>query len=258
MRQERDPQSAMPSVTELLARYVAEQAQRVQEGGLALEAGSEIELHDAGAALAQVIDVRLAWEEALTALGAPKLKPPSEWSALVAAQEPALDLAFCAGNFPQMVRNLTLLLQEEAQGVGPAATRLTVNPGLVSWSEEALKRAWPQPLLAVGLLRLARDFERAGKLLKAQAANVPAEWQAAWHNEEAALAWHAGRREQARSLWSKGAEVPVLFNRGMAALFTGRAAEALTPLRQAIPRLPESSSWHHLAQLYLTLAEMRQ
>ena len=43
----------------------------------------------------------------------------------------------------------------------------------------------------------------------------------------------------------------------MAALFLGRPAEARAPLGQAIPRLPEDNSWHHLARLYLTLAEMR-
>src|SRR5205823_3721589 len=67
-----------------------------------------------------------------------------------------------------------------------------------------------------------------------------------------------GRREQAAALWAKSDDVPALFNRGMAALFQGKAAEALAPLRQAVARLPENSSWHHLGQLYLTLAEMRR
>ena len=49
----------------------------------------------------------------------------------------------------------------------------------------------------------------------------------------------------------------MLFNRGMAALFLGRPAEAREPLRQAVAQLPEKGSWHHLARLYLTLAEMR-
>jgi len=48
--------------------------------------------------------------------------------------------------------------------------------------------------------------------------------------------------------------VPVLFNRGMAALFLDRPAEARADLRKATERLPESSGWHHLGRLYLALA----
>jgi hypothetical protein len=51
--------------------------------------------------------------------------------------------------------------------------------------------------------------------------------------------------------------VPVLFNRGMAALFLGDAAEARTCLNQAVQQLPEESAWHHLGRLYLALAESR-
>jgi len=266
MRQENDPiaGSALPSLSELLARYVAEQTDRLQAGGLGVEAGSDIDLHDAAAAQAQVADPRLAWEEATAALQLgpkgqlPKPKSVPDWSGLVAAQEPALDLAFCAGNFPQMVRNLTLLLQDEAKGVSASSARPFQSLALGRWAEEAMSQPFPQPLLAIGLLRLSRDFEQAGKLLKAHASSVPAEWQAAWRNEEAALAWQQGRREQATALWAKGDDVPALFNRGMAALFQGKAAEAWTPLRQAVARLPENSSWHHLGQLYLTLAEMRR
>src|SRR5581483_2619950 len=48
--------------------------------------------------------------------------------------------------------------------------------------------------------------------------------------------------------------VPVLFNRGMAALFLGRPAEAREDLRRAVGRLPEPDGWHHLGRLYLALA----
>src|SRR5437764_1294252 len=138
MRQESDNSTPFtpPSLSDLLARFVAEQSERLAGGGLPFEPGSEVQLHGAGAA--QAADPRPAWEEA-------------------------------------------------------------------------------------------------------------------------ALAWHAGRREEAARLWA-GIEgsVPALFNRGMAALFLGKPAAAVAPLRQAVAQLPESSSWHHLGQLYLTLAEMRQ
>ena len=50
--------------------------------------------------------------------------------------------------------------------------------------------------------------------------------------------------------------MPVRFNRGMAALFLGRPAEARDHLKAAVGGLAETGAWHHLASLYLTLAEM--
>ena len=51
------------------------------------------------------------------------------------------------------------------------------------------------------------------------------------------------------------ANTPVLFNRGMAALFSDRPQEARTALTEAVARLPEAGAWHHLGRLYLALAE---
>ena len=83
----------------------------------------------------------------------------------------------------------------------------------------------------------------------------PAEWRAAHANEEAALAWHRGRADEAAALWQKQSEsVPVLFNRGMAALFLGDAVTAHEALTRAAAALPETGAWHHLARLYLALA----
>ena len=105
-------------------------------------------------------------------------------------------------------------------------------------------------------LRLAGEFERAAEFVRQHEDEVPAEWQAAWANETAALAWHRGDAEAALKLWSEQPDsVPVLFNRGMACLFLGRHAEAKAHLSQAIAQLPESSSWHHLGALYLALAQ---
>jgi len=245
------------SLPDLLARYLDS---RIQAGG-AIDLGSEVVLHDAGPV--QPIDPRLAWDEALAALqvngSKANLPAPAsvpDWNGLVAAQEPAVDLAFCAGNFPQMVRNLNLLLAEKPET--PKA-RPFQSDALTTWTDQTGRKSVPQSLLAVGVLRVARDFDRAARLLAECAGTLPAEWKAAWQNEEAALAWHGGRRKEAAALWEKcGDQVPALFNRGMANLFLGKPAAAVAPLRQAIARLPESGSWHHLARLYLTLAEMRQ
>jgi hypothetical protein len=50
---------------------------------------------------------------------------------------------------------------------------------------------------------------------------------------------------------------PVLFNRGMADLFQDKPEEARQALKEVVGKLPETSAWHHLAHLYLALAEMR-
>jgi hypothetical protein len=69
------------------------------------------------------------------------------------------------------------------------------------------------------------------------------------------LAWHRGQAEKAHALWQQCADsAVVLFNRGMAALFLDRPPEASEDLSKAVALLPESSAWHHLGQLYRTLA----
>jgi hypothetical protein len=254
------------SPADLLARYISDQAHRIQQGDPAPDLGSEVVLHDASSA--QAIDARLAWDEAVAALKVgrpagsvtlPLLSAVPEWKSLVAAQEPALDLAFCTGNFPQMVRNLSLLLQAKTGvAVTPSRSKPCLSSALIEWSEAAATKPFPQVLIAVGLMRLAQDFDRAAALAKKCV--VPAEWRSAATNEEAALAWHSGRRAEARDLWlTRGDDnhLPTLFNRGMAALFLGKPADARAPLAKAVSGLSEDNSWHHLARLYLTLAEMR-
>lgn len=261
-----EPNDELLSPADLLAQYISSQALRIQQGDPVPDLGSEVVLHDASSA--QAIDARLAWDEAVAALKVgrpagsvtlPLLSTVPEWKTLVATQEPALDLAFCTGNFPQMVRNLSLLLQAKAgASVAPVRSKPCLSSALVDWSDAAATKPFPQLLIAVGLMRLAQDFDRAAALLKKCAA--PAEWRAATVNEEAALAWHSGRRAEARDLWlTRGddAHLPTLFNRGMAALFLGKPADARAPLAKAVAGLPEDNSWHHLARLYLTLAEMR-
>ena len=72
----------------------------------------------------------------------------------------------------------------------------------------------------------------------------------------AALAWHEGKSKQAMALWEKQEpSTPVIFNRGMAALFTGNAKAAQEALTAAVGAIPETSPWHHLGRLYLALAE---
>jgi hypothetical protein len=123
--------------------------------------------------------------------------------------------------------------------------------GLAKW---AGKQSGESALVAAAALRSARDFDRAAELLDGFQGN-----DAVVANEAAALLWHRGGYAKADAAWAELPDsVPVRFNRGMAALFLGRSAEAATHLRAAVAGLPETSAWHHLASLYLTLAEMKK
>jgi hypothetical protein len=259
------PRPTPPSPAELLAGYLRRRQQDHAAGLASAEPGAEVVPYEAGPV--QPIDARTAWEEATAALrlGGPAKpgadpEPPPDWPGLVAGHEPAAALALGASNFPQLVRDLQLLLRSRRlRDLRPAAPRPTAAPGLAGWAAAAsAKRQYPQLLLAVGALRLARLFDRAAEIVRAHDGDVPAAWRPAWENEKAALAWHRGDEDQARSLWlAQSDTVPVQFNRGMSALFLDRPGEAVPALKEAAGRLPETSAWHHLALLYLSLAEMR-
>jgi hypothetical protein len=202
----------------------------------------------------QPVDPALAWRDAVAAAGDAGLATPPDWPALVAAQEPALDLTFSLGNFPQLVRHLhPLMAGGDLSGLRAAGGRASAPAAVVEWAKNC--RDYPQTLLAAGVLRLTRNYDAATELLKRPA---PAEWKDAHANEEAALAWRSGRCEEAAEMWRKQPDsTPVLFNRGMAALFLGDAAAAREALTRAVAALPETSAWHHLACLYLALATAR-
>jgi tetratricopeptide (TPR) repeat protein len=117
---------------------------------------------------------------------------------------------------------------------------------------------YPNVLLAAGVLRLARHFDRALEILRERKQTAPKAWQAACANERAALAWAAGRAAEARSLWEAQPDsVPAWFNRGMAALFSDSPNEARPWFAKALSELPPDGGWHHLGKLYQALAEMR-
>lgn len=254
-----------PQLAELMARYLQNQAAAQHEGlGFAEQTGDVVPFE---AVPAQPVEPRVAWEGALSVLRCfqpsadiRSLQPPPEWPVLVASHEPMTALAFGAGNFPQLVRYLHAILQaNDLTSLAASPSRPGSVPALLEWTERiAGSPQFPQALLAVGALRLARDFDRAQELLTRLQESVPAEWQAALANEQAVLAWQSGKLDEAAALWQAQPEsVPVLFNRGLAALFLGRPAEARAPLTRAVRELPEESAWHHLGRLYLALAEMR-
>jgi tetratricopeptide (TPR) repeat protein len=253
---------AQPPIAELFGRYLQQQI-TAHEHNLAMpESLGEVVPYDA--APAQPIDPRLAWDEALAALrpfgDVRSCSAPADWPTLVVTHEPEMALAFAAGNYPQLVRNLIPLWRaDNLAELRPASADSSSAPSLVSWAGETIrKQLYPQALLSIGALRLARQFEAATELTQRHESEIPAAWRAAWANEQAALAWHRGQAEEAQKLWqAQEATVPVLFNRGMAALFLGHPREARTALSQAVAQLPEDAAWHHLGRLYLALAEMK-
>lgn len=251
-----------PNLSEMLARYLDRQV-AAQSAGLTPRAVGDVVPFEA--VPVQPVDPRLAWDEAWMAARCFRkecdpgsLAAPPDWPNVVAAHEPARALAFAMGNFPQLVRDLQALAT--SQGAQTLSfTKPLPAPALRDWARATLQSGqFPQALLAVGALRLARHFDDAEELLQAHASAVPEEWQAAWANEQAALAWHRGQTREAAALWKKQPDsIPVLFNRGMSALFLGDHAAARAALTRAVAQLPEESAWHHLGRLYLALSEFR-
>jgi hypothetical protein len=257
--------TAPPALGQLMSTYLQQQVAAHAAGLIDTEAAGEVVPHEAGPV--QPVDPRLAWEESLVAArwlcptaATRSWQAPPHWPQLVAQHEPAAALAFCFGNFPQLVRNLHALMQTaNLTTLRTGSGRPVEVPALNDWAEQAARRQqYPQLLLAQAALRLARQFDAAERLLTDHTAAVPDPWRAAWQNETAALQWHRGFGEEALASWlSQPASVPVLFNRGMATLFLGRPREARTVLAQVVGQLPENDAWHHLGRLYLALAEMR-
>lgn len=251
-----------PNLNDLLARYMQRQAD-AQDAGIATF-DAEVTPYEVGPV--QPLDPKLAWDETLGVLGfygtdTRKRKAPPHWSHLVAAHESIMAIAFSAGNFPQLMRNFHAILTQ------PNVTDMRPTPGqpasaaeLLTWAEEiARKKHYPDMLLAVGALRLAKQFSEAEKFVADHDAEIPSEWRNGWENEKAALAWHSGCCDEARQKWDAlEPTTPVLFNRGMAALFSNDLAAAKAHLTEAIAQLPASSAWHHLGRLYLTLVELRR
>jgi hypothetical protein len=242
-----------PQLADLMARFLGRQSMAVASGMAAVLPG-DVEPHEA--VPVQAVDPKQAWDEATAVLAhfgekVKSGKAPADWPALVSAQPSHTGLAFATGNFPQMVRDLVPLYRA-AEALGELSN---VDGPAVPVDSDTAATDFPNALLKLGTLRLARQWDAADVLIAAVADRVPAKWANAWANETAAVLWHRGTKAEAAKRWQAMPEsVPVLFNRGMAALFTGRPADARADLRRAIEQLPESSGWHHLGRLYLALA----
>src|SRR5207237_7027312 len=100
----------MPSLADLMATFLDRRSAAVA-AGLAARLPDDVEPYEA--VPVQAVDPRQAWDEAAAVLnyfGAETLaKAPADWPTLLAAQPSHTGLAFAAGNFPQMVRDLAPL-----------------------------------------------------------------------------------------------------------------------------------------------------
>ena len=252
-----------PSIAALTAGFLSRTADAETLAAAAAALG-DVEPHEV--AVGYRAEPRLAWQEAMEVLAAfgktaSPIPAPGEWGGLVARQDGTAGLPFALANYPQRVRDLGTLLSATDLGtlLPTHAESAPVSAGLLKWGTKHLGTGeLPHALIAAANYRAARDFDRAAEALAGLKAIVSADWQPVLANEEAALAWHRGDYTTADRLWAAMPDsVPARFNRGMAALFLGRATEARGHLKAAVAGLPEASAWHHLASLYLALAEMR-
>lgn len=244
-----------PTLADLLGRYI-DRRTAAQAVGLGEFASGEVEAYDA--APVQPVDPKLAWDEAAVALhdcgGSAGVKAPEEWASLVAGHESHTALPLAAGHYPQSVRNLMPLYRAASPADVPvvAGTPVPVS-GLADY---AAGGSFAKALLAAGAYRSARQYDAAMAVVRSQAGRSSESERVAAANEEAATLWLSGDRPAADAIWQSLPETtPVLFNRGLAALFLGRKDLARTALAAAVARLPESSGWHHLGRLYLALAQ---
>jgi len=242
-----------PSLNDLMLRFVT-RAATAESIEAELGAMGDVQPHEV--AIGFRVDPRLAWGEALTAAAhfATPLPAaaPAEWSALVIRQDSAFAMPWALGCYPQRVRDLTTLLQAaELSTLRPHGTQRPASAELIQWANR--QNDVQAKLLAASLLRAADDLTAAGRLL--DGITVTSDLIT---NERAALAWQQGNADAAVALWkSLPVNAVALFNLGMAALFMKQPIEAAQTLRQAVALIPEGDGWHHLANLYLSLAEMQ-
>ena len=121
-----------------MARYLGRQSAAHAAGLTAVETG-DVEPYEA--VPVQAVDPRQAWDEAgavLTQFGRQGKtgKAPADWPQLVAAQPSHTGLAFAAGNFPQLVRDLAPLYRAESLAELPVGDGPTVSGTRVdAWAE---------------------------------------------------------------------------------------------------------------------------
>src|SRR5688572_15993607 len=122
------------NLSDLFTQYLRKQAGASEQGLGFAETTGEVLPHDATPV--QPVDPALAWKDAVAAANGTgrSWEVPAEWPQLVAAQEPAVAIAFALGNFPQLVRNLQpLLTGGDLTKLRGSINRPATHEGLVAW-----------------------------------------------------------------------------------------------------------------------------
>jgi hypothetical protein len=257
--------ASQPLLPELFKKYLQDRARAQEAGFAALEVQGDVIPYSATAA--PPVDSKLAWTEARSAHsylasagdGASWSVPP-DWPSLVSYQSGTTAIPFCLGNYPQLVQDYGGLIDEGFLRPKTSSAAFSFSAKLEAWLVSA---SWqsnaPCPLMAAALLRLGGHLDRSEKMLSDHKKKMPKEYQAAWSNESAALAWHRGQISDAAKSWAdQEISAPVMFNRGLVALAMGQMDKAQGYLSQAIRDLAEDDAWHHLAGVYLALAEFQR
>lgn len=241
--------TAQPTIDALMVRFLAA---RSDAATAAVETGEgEVEPHEVAAGFR--VDPRAAWLDATSAVatgsapasGAPL---PTEWASLVGQPSAAFAVPMAAGHFPQRVKDLQpLLVKFVPSDLRPSGSQHPL-PGFAGLRAWVAKSGAANPRVASGIARTLGDFDTAAKLLDGVSG---------CDNDRAAGLWAEGKCDAALIAWEAMPDSPaVLFNRGMAKLFLGRAADARPALQKAVDAIPEASGWHALARLYLAVAEI--
>lgn len=236
-----------PSLRDLTARYLAEQAYRADD-----VVDSEVEPHEVLGGFRPT--AAQTWADAVAPLAALRLNTdgltrPPEWAAFAQAGGPAVAVPFAAGLFPQRVSDASALFA----GTRPAAAARSAGfDALRQWVAASVGSGSAARLLvAAGVAASLGDPLTADAMLKAAEPLCDGPHRAAWENQRAAVSFLAGTA----ATWPDG--VAGDFNRGLTALFGGQPAAAAAPLRRAADALPAGSGWATLANLYATLAAAR-
>jgi tetratricopeptide (TPR) repeat protein len=237
-----------PSIASLTADFLTAQ---IEFGEMSF---SEVDAYNITAGLRA--DPKQAWADAQAAAGIQVNQVPTEWATFVWWHETAYAIPMAAGEYPQRLRELGILLSEKNLSALPTPRASTLPAGMQRWIEKAKLGSFDQLVMAAALLRSAGEFHRAQEYLDL-AETKDASKRDVIANERATLHWFANDRAKAVEMWSKIDHHPASqFNQGVAALFNGEKVKAKTFLKQAQKMLPENSPWYDLASLYLSISEI--
>lgn len=241
-----------PSLQELLNRYLSETA---PSQGVSNRLGM-VEPYEVQGAFRP--DVRQTWRDStnvmeMLGLSSEKMPAPPEWDSFTELERtlPLLPIGF--GLFPQRV-------SASIDWTGELKNSITAVPGfsrLRDWLDAMLSNEQPKPMLiASGIAATLGDSMRADQLIQQAEHHCKSEWQAAWQNQKDVIAFLSGQSTDGL-FQANRRDTLSRFNQGIQALQNDDSSMAQTAFESATSAMPETSSWHQLAKLYQSVAEMR-